>query len=484
MSEEANNNINSDQGETRKMLDNLNRYLDDYTDMLLEDLVVREVIKDVTLKGTTDGKKYQLADIFKDDKGTSSETLSKEKRVVQEFYDFRNIVNNVFQNIKSNDPEDGQATTLSRIVNRLVEYKAFNPDWRTVSILRDFLDKADDLLTDDELTSSTVTLLETYKVNFNSLILELLKFHAKHILSKNLNVETIEEVSKKEKSSADYLIRLKGISYMLLVEVKFRKKNIQIKELIQQCQELLRKYGERSNIKSHVLLVVYTYESASEIERSKFRFKQNIDGPFRDLDPYIHFMPIQIGTFTNLPMEIELLRNELKAERVFSFVLKNQPANSEHPDKDDHYYPQVFNLNKNGYDIRFWTKTPPEHWRFGVQFSMDGSFPARETRHLNTHPVFHLEKNKDAADHLHYSYYATDFEDLGKPSTLQNYHGEPLTIRVYTENGETIVETFDQENRTILQKPINVNGFKYFKVFAWADGRNPFEFHSEVIVRN
>lgn len=459
--------------------ENLNRFLESFTDKLLNELEETSIIK--TIDGQDGKRGYQLTSQSKESMGDSPVAIDKENPIVQEFYDFRNILLQVFQNLKFDDLENSQSNNLNVIVNKFIEVGAFDPTWKNVKALRGFMGQADNLLADPELKSEVITLLEKQKVNFNSLILQVLEFHTNYFLTKIFEGTQIENTILKKDSAADFIISFGESIPDLLVEVKLRKKKFSIKELIQQCIAALRKYDETKRNYSHVLLVLYTYGNLDELERNRYRFQQNMEENFEEYIENIHFTPVSINNFDKFPSDLSTVKDQLLGKQSIYFALKNQPIINGFPDKDDHYYEQVFDLNKCNYQIEFETKILVDHWRFGIKFSHSRAFPPRENRHGSNYPIFHFERNANQAGHLYYSYYAETGEQvLNEPSALFNYHGESIFIRIYIDDDVTIVDAFDINKASILNSPIKIGRFKYFKVFAWADNRNQFEFASSV----
>lgn len=169
-------------------------------------------------------------------------------------------------------------------------------------------------------------------------------------------------------------------------------------------------------------------------------------------------------------------------EKTINFSLTSQPIINGYPDKDDHYYEKIFELDKYNYEIVFKSSIPMDHWRFGIKFSMNNTFPAKEIRHGSSYPIFHLEKNSDTNNLLKYSYYGKDGnQELGEPTTILNYLGEAITIRIYRATNNTMIDVVNARNESVIKSPIDVNGYEFFKVFAWADSRNVFKFDTEVI---
>ena len=97
--------------------------------------------------------------------------------------------------------------------------------WINISLLRDFLDKADDLLSNEEVKIEIIKLLDNHKVNFSRLVVEILKYHSSICIGAYDRDLKAEKISNEGRGVSDYLVSKKQSDHVLFVEIKFRKRN-------------------------------------------------------------------------------------------------------------------------------------------------------------------------------------------------------------------------------------------------------------------
>src|SRR5262249_53586663 len=161
-------------------------------------------------------------------------------------------------------------------------------------------------------------------------------------------------------------------------EVKFRKKGYTPRELISQCVDILRNREQARGGKTYFLLIVFSYDDLSGLERNLYRFSKNMEETYHEFIDTIHFIPCEINNLQNLKDDLGKFKNSIAEKKFETFILENQSINPTHPTIDDHYYPKIFNTNNRSHEITFQPLIPMRYWRFGIKFSMSTNFPPVE----------------------------------------------------------------------------------------------------------
>lgn len=146
--------------------------------------------------------------------------------------------------------------------------------------------------------------------------------------------------------------------------------------------------------------------------------------------------------------------------------------------RDDHYYPNTFNLNDNDYLISF---TPPDlsHWRLGFVFSKDQSFPLRAFRHRNGFPLFHLgkqhgEKYREDQENIRATAYGSDGDQILDNIALEKvkFQSQKHVSILLSLKGNSIYAKIQSE--TSEEQIFLFTDYKYFRILAWADNDKDF----------
>ncbi len=158
---------------------------------------------------------------------------------------------------------------------------------------------------------------------------------------------------------------------------------------------------------------------------------------------------------------------------------KNQTPPEDQPTLDDDYYDGMFDLNDRDYEISVIPTSLIKHWRVGIKFSKNKTFPDKSERHQKDYPLFHLEKNADI-DPLRVSYYNEQQKNINYETRIAVYEKQKVSIRVIRTQKDTSIMVVDDKHNKILKDWQNIGDYPYCKLFAWGDNRNTFEINSQI----
>lgn len=457
----------------------LSQYLDQCTDLLLGELVNSSVIKVVNQSDRSKPKQYTVRS---GNKADLSETGKAEamQGVISDFYDFRNIIGNAYRNIKLLSPNPGNNPSLSVMMDGFIKLDVINPSWKDNELIRRFLDKAEDLLAIEKSKQDVLRALKSNKVNFTPLIIAVLEYYTAVSLQDVFGEGVIRTEVRKSRISEtpDFIVNVPEAQPYLLIEVKYRKSKVYLREIIEQGLSQLNAYDGKSDKAYSSVFVVYTSGQLGDKERLIFSFKQNVEK--RRLKSRIFFVPVLLGYLQDLVTDLTAMKDEILKQTTTDFTFITQPVSEKFPSIDDHYYDRALDLRKNNVEIRV-KSVQSGHWRFGVKFSQSDSFPGKNERHPMNYPLIHLQKetDKDAISITHYDESGSNHQEV--LTTISRYKNELMIIKIYQDGNELLLNVLDQFRKPIIDRPFSVGPYYYCWVSAWADNRNTFEFPTQII---
>lgn len=461
---------------------NIDEYVQKCTSLLFDELEKSNVIKLVE-KGKKDSeKRYQFADL--EIKGATSKQISPGSipNIIEDFYDFRNILSNVYRHIKVFNEGPGINPTLNLVFDKFIEVGVIDPRWKNEKIIRDLFDKAEDVLTEDNSREKAIQSLKRNKVSFNPLIIKVLEYYSRlhledvfkegHVTDPRLSGE------KQITPTADFIVNVPEAVPFVIVEVKFRKKRVNLKEIMDQGAALIRHYEEFQRRGVKCLVVLYTYANLNDAERDAFSFKESVQRR-PTLREKLFFLPLPFAYLENLNKHLRAIKDEILDRRIVNFTFRTQTPSPDKPTIDDHFYDKTIDLRKDNIEIRIKAKMSG-HWRFGVRFSKQEDIPSRDERHPVKFPLVHLQKETDS-DRITGTYYNDLNVNKEFTTTVSKYANEELIMKIYTEGNEKFVDIVDSSYKRIIESPISVGSQNFCWIFGWADNRNPFEFETVII---
>lgn len=461
---------------------NIDEYIQKCTSLLFDELEKSNVIKPTDKGKKEDEKRYQFADL--ETKMATSKQTSKESipSIIEEFYDFRNILSNVYRHIKAFNESPGSNPSLNTVFDKFIEVGVIDPPWKNEKMIRELFDKAEDVLTGDKSRNDAIQSLKRNKVSFNPLVIKVLEYYSKlqledvfkggHIINPRLLGQKIVP------NTADFIVNVPEAGPFITIEIKFRKKRVNLKEIMDQAAAMIRHYEEQEQSRVKCLVILYTYSNLNDAERDTFSFKEGIQRR-PSLRDRTFFVPLPIGYIENLNKHLEAIKDEMLDRRISNFTFRTQTPTPDKPRIDDHFYERTIDLTKNNLEIRLKSKLGG-HWRFGIRFSQEPDLPLKDERHPVYFPLVHLQKEADS-NHISGTLYDRINQPYPFTTSIAEYKNEELIFKVYTEGNEKLLDILDASYKRIIDSPIPLGQQNYCWIFAWADGINPFEFETQIV---
>ena len=460
---------------------NIDEYILKCTSLLFDELEKSSVIKPLAKEKMDDKTRYQFADL--EFKGETAKQVSpgSSPNIIEDFYDFRNILSNVYRHIKGFE-KPGINATLNTVFDKFIEVGVIDPAWKNEKIIRDLFDKAEDVLTGDNSRNIAIQSLKRNKVSFNPLIIKVLEYYSKiqledvfkggHVINPRLKGQ------RQGSNTADFIVNVPEAGPFITIEIKFRKKRVNLKEIMDQAAAMIRHYEELEQDRVKCLVILYTYSNLNDAERDTFSFKEGIQRR-PSLRDKTFFLPLPIAYIENLSKHLAEIKDEILDRRITNFTFRTQTPSSDKPRIDDHFYEKTIDLTKNNLEIRVKSKLGG-HWRFGVRFSQEPDLPSKDERHPVYFPLVHLQKEADS-NHISGTLYDHVSQPYPFTTSIAEYTNEELIFKVYTEDNEKVLDILDASYKRIIDSPISLGQQNFCWIFAWADGINPFEFETQIV---
>lgn len=149
----------------------------------------------------------------------------------------------------------------------------------------------------------------------------------------------------------------------------------------------------------------------------------------------------------------------------------------EKQEQDDHYYPDIVNLENQEINLSVQPSQSTKYWRFGFKFSKNDAFiPGR---HGVDYPLIHLTK-ETAENKLRVTYYNDKSERVYHKVIIEQYSNEEIEINVKRQNQSTKVVIKNGAGEELLSELIG--NYSFSRIFAWGDG-NPFVIPSKILIK-
>lgn len=462
---------------------NLFRFVDEFSDLLLEEFIKINLIKEVNIPENPGQKYYQLTLQTAEIKSVIPQENLRDSTVLQGYYDFRNILSIIYRDKQYSNDFKGERVEMSEMINKFNQLGAFKSNVHNLVLLKELMNKADVLFVEDDIKTNAVSLFEKNKINFTNLIVELLASHLLEKLKESFTGYTVLEKRENDNyRGLDFVIKNKSsIRPDILITMKYRKRNFSIKESVSQALDMLNNNRGIVGALDHAVIVLFNYDDRDALERTKFRFRQYLIDNSVEFSNNIHLVPTGINFIQDFSDNLKFTIDPILYSNINTFIFQNQSVSTEHPEIDDHYFNEVIDISKNNYEITIAPDVSIKHWRFGMKFSKDGNFLSTLIRHNSAYPVFHLEKNVDSSGILVSFYNKMGEEDFGKPTSILNYQGDKMTIKLFSIGNDSCIDIRDEQNKSILQSITMLEGFHLCKIFAWADNRNEFTIEAKIV---
>ena len=455
---------------------------DKYINLMLADLVTKGILEETS--DIKNGKIIKLKNrTITSTSGIDTE-IDNPSMESQRILDFRELCQSLYFNLNEELTVTKDQVLISNIVDFFEREGALSIPNIKSSRLRDILDKGQVLLNDRniEIQQEAGELLDI-KNGHNRYIASLLQYYVKEKVRREFPNFKLTENLKVGAAQVD----LVGVSEdqdepNVLFEVKYRKKALNsLKDDLFEAFDLMTRYDRTNPKDTCLVLIIFSDEGSDAQEKLYYRFKQYIEESFPTFSERIFLIALFIKNNHILKGELKKLKlNFSKSNSSISDFYLASSENNAGTEKDDHLYDRIFDLTKFKYELSINATIPMSHWRVGLKFSQNQSFPARENRHSKNYHLFHTEKNIDSTD-LKVSYYGPSGDQVFAKSTkISNYQDDMFIFYVSLENNITRVDIVDKNRDSILDDPLQISSFPYFMLSAWADGRNMFAFKIQV----
>jgi hypothetical protein len=462
---------------SEKFKEQVKPFLDGFTDRLLMDLEKERII--VKLK-SQDADTYYRLNINQQVEQSSKAIAQKD--IFKDLFEFRNIVRNVFFNLKYPDSNRSSDYSLTQIISKLVERGAISAPWVKNKNVVFVIDKLDSLVGDDDKIRSEIekTIADS-DININQLILQLLEFYG--VKKAENYFSDFEYYVEKGGKSADLIISHKKAIYpKLIFEFKYRKRAaLPSKEIILRSLRQIEELSKGKNEVLHYFLVIFTQQDIGTFEKLRLEYIKVL----REIKQYeqykdrIRFTPIAVNYLHQIDDEFTNFK-ETHIEQDIRFVFRDQVPPKNQPDRNDHFFERTFEFKKSNFEIII-TPGATKFWRFGFKFSQSEKFPfIGEDRHADdltadVHitvgdlEILNNDRKWTRPNQLGLAVYRAELVK-DEFNGINNYEGQPITLSVRpNDDGSHTEFEIKLNNKIIGRKVLNLSKYNFSRIHAWCD---------------
>ncbi|MEP2669329.1 MAG: hypothetical protein ABJH04_10065 [Cyclobacteriaceae bacterium] len=311
-----------------KAKEGLQPFLNSYTQMLLDGLVEDEIIHKIKNPKNDQETAYELVKGVRE-KVSIDELPQQDNKLIKSFLEFREVVINVYYNLKYEHSDDVRKVPLSTLIEKFESMGVLSMSDSSKSRLKDILDKGERLLDDQEIEKDAITLFKEHNLNFSSYINRLLEFYAREKARQFFNAFAFDSeviLESMERRRAIDLVGKNESGPDLIFEMKYRKRTLStLKETLFQGYEYLTRYDNESGKSNYLILLTFTEEDASTFEKAHYRFKQNIEELFPEYVKRIFFIPVSTKYLHLIEDEFKKLDIQLWDSRVDTLKFSDKP---------------------------------------------------------------------------------------------------------------------------------------------------------------
>ena len=180
------------------------------------------------------------------------------------------------------------------------------------------------------------------------------------------------------------------------------------------------------------------------------------------------------------------------ASEHFQFSFTTGAAPAEAPERNDYYWPKIYDLKNHHFEIAVTPVNTP-YWRFGFRYSKTGKFPsANEVRHADKEIadihicVGDMGENRKWVHGNKVSLQSYHVKDkFNHPSVIENrYKGEEIIMTAsWNEKTSAVHYELKSNGKIIYQNAFELKDFNYCIFGAWSDF-NEFALAADIKVIN
>ncbi len=477
----------------------LQPFLNYLKEILLQYLIDTKLIEEVAVSTNITGYYKFVQRIGKID---TEDNPQKETNNINGYFYFKELVINIYFNLKLDDSNNSRNIPLSQLIRKLSDLGVNTVPLESNTHLLEILDNGDKILDDLEIRSNATKLFEEYRVNFDSYVLKLLKFYLKykaskffteHYFNQNILTENLRNIG------FDFAAINRREDYPdILFQTKYRKKRLtqNIKDNIYQAHEYLSKYNSNNNKTNCLVMVIFTDENLSGYEKARYIFRQNLGEIFPNYLDKILFIPVSTlnlhfidDEFTKIILPERQYIDERSNSRIVTNYKKftNQHTMDLNMLNNDDLLEDVYDLYKSkSIDITI-SPQKTKFWRFGFVFSpkIDLWPDLTQDRHADEYfGYIHIcVGNRDkfgnwSDENLMW----IQAYNVGEPKHLpvtEKYIGEDVKLILENDEGIGRIDINILENSVF--KSYDLKAYEYCKIAAWSDGQE-FDLITEIRV--
>jgi hypothetical protein len=165
------------------------------------------------------------------------------------------------------------------------------------------------------------------------------------------------------------------------------------------------------------------------------------------------------------------------SDEHFQVNFTTQPAPTNQPERNDQYWPKIYDFKKHGFEIAIKPLNTP-FWRFGFRYSKTNDFPPNtEARHRDKNIVdIHIcvgDMRKNRKWHNENKVYLQSYHvphRLNPQLIEEKYKGEEIIlITKWNAKNSQVHYELKSDSKIMYQNEFNLGGFNSCIFGGWAD---------------
>lgn len=168
------------------------------------------------------------------------------------------------------------------------------------------------------------------------------------------------------------------------------------------------------------------------------------------------------------------------SDKHVQFNFKTQPAPANQPERNDHYWPEIYDIRKHDFEITIKPVESP-YWRFGFRYSKTEDFPPNtEPRHSNKDIVdIHIcvgDMRPNRKWHNANKVFLQSYHIPNKPNPRiieAKYGGEEIKfIARWNPKTSQVYYELTSDGRILYQNVFKMDNFNFCMFGGWSDFNN------------
>jgi len=460
---------------TRSFEESINPQVNKYVKSLLKEFERRRIIRD----------NFGIYIVSSDDQDIETHVTPTKNNlngeVAQRLKELQDILTSAYLYINYTDSENAGKMTLTQIIGAFENKRVLSAPWKNKEDIIAIFDKIESWQLDHEMWAEADSVIEKYDIKLDLITAQVLEFFGRKVTKDYFEKLSYESETSINNKGSDLVLSniQENQAKLLLFDFKFRKnlQNLTSDFIVQGLEYLKEHVEERLLKKSYFFQVYFTTEPTSTFHKTNFKIMQLLEKVEIPSNYKERMKVLLVSTHHLNLLEDEYKKfKEKKIQKDIPFIFSSQQPPAKHPEYNDHFYDEVFDLKENDIEVQLTPMSTPT-WRFGFRLSGQRNariLPPRHNGTLDIHiGVGDIVANKQWINEN--ILYLTRYLQVN-PGTNQltnEYKGGPVSMKISAIDDKTVEVTVSEDGYELIKNRYKVmQGFMFCKLSAWRDFTN------------